>query len=121
MIPLSILFENTRFKEVLADTKKQAKEYTKKITTVAADKLHKEFEKDLISQGFIIEELKLNVGQFRGHSYFSSCKMTLRPKGRIFTEESQTSKLLAYLKETYSSKFKFKAIDSQGNVKFSIR
>ena len=121
MIASDILFEGVRFKEVLADTRAKGKETAKKLIDAEAKKLEAELRKDLESQGLIISELTLKTGRFRGFFYFSTCKIIAKSKNRKYESEEDASKLLEYLRSTYSTKFKFKSISEDGEVTLNLR
>lgn len=118
-IPRDILFEATEFKETMKDARARGKEYLKKISLEEVEKLKRRLYNDL-SQKYVIEDLTMKPGQFRGIQYISTCKFWARPRNGYFKSEEDVQELLEYLKEKYSKKFKLKSVED-GKAKLSIR
>jgi len=117
MIPIEILFEADEFKDAMKDAREQGKELAAKVSAEKAKELESKLSKDLKSKGLIVSELSLSLGKFKGFHYVSSCKITTKIKSQEFVD-----KLLNYLKDTYSPKFKLKSYDEETNeAHFNLR
>ena len=110
------------FKDRLSDIRKQGKQLIQKLSKQESGELEKTLRKDLTSKGFTVSELILKLGRFRGNYFVTTCKITLKPKNRKFQDENDSTitKLLNYLKEKYSHKFKIKSVEN-GEAKFNVR
>jgi len=113
-LSVSALLEDNKFKEVLKDARKKAKDWEKELSREALVKVEKELKKDINSKGATVQEIKLSLGNFRGYSFVTSAKISIK------VPESKAEKLLDYLKDAYSSKFKLKSY-ADGVAKYNVR
>jgi len=97
------------FVDVIHDEKEKFKKLLNDEIDIEITKLEKKLKKDLASKGFKVISCDLKIGNFRGHPYITSAKMILEFK-------SNHNKLLSYLQETYSDKFKLKNVDKDKNI-----
>ena len=83
------LNEANIFKDILSDVRKKGKDLIQKLSKKAAIELEKDIRKSLTEKGLIISNLKLSLGKFRGSYFVTSCKLSVKPKGRIFKTDTQ--------------------------------
>ena len=107
------------FKDTLKDVRKKGKDIIYKMSKDAVEDMGKTLRKDLESK-YTVSQLDIKLGRFRGISFITSCKLSIKPKGGEVTDEAQVETLLKYLQDKYSPKFKLKSI-SNGEAHFNVR
>lgn len=95
------------------------RERIKKLKSIESEKLRVKMEKtllgDLRGKGLTVEG-GLSLGQYRGSKFVTSAKLKV---GRLTQE--QAGKLLRYLQQKYSPKFKLKSFAEDGIATYNIR
>lgn len=111
----------TLFEQAFFDIREKAKEYKKEKGQKAIAILEKQLKGDIQSKGLIVQSISVKLGRFRGSQFVTSAKLFLTAK-KPFRDESDARliKLLAYLQQTYSPKYKLKSV-KDGVAVFNIR
>lgn len=118
-IPAHILFEENEFKEVMTAARKKGTDYIKKLSDAGLKTLKVDLMKDL-STNYVVSNLDMKLGRFRGINFVTTSKLSLKPKTGKFEKDEDAADLLAKLKDKYSPKFKLKSIQD-GIANFNIR
>ena len=104
----------TLFEQSFYNLRNEMKDLKHDAALKVIKKIEDSMHQDLTQKGYIVKDLELKLGRFRGNDYISSAKLHIVTKN----EESQT--FLNYLQSTFSPKFKLKKIEN-GVEEFNIR
>jgi hypothetical protein len=112
---------DTLFEQVFFDIREKAKEQKKKEGQKAVAALEKKLKADLQGGGIIVQSASVKLGKFRGSQFVTSAKLFLTAK-KPFEDENdkRLQKLLTYLQQTYSPKYKLKSV-KDGVAVFNVR
>lgn len=107
------------FKDKINEVKERAKKLKQEGSKKAVAEMEQILRKDLASKGFQAE-VSLKLSKFRGSPFVTSGIILISKP--VFTDvnDKMILKLLSYLQEKYSPKYRFKGIDN-GITKFNIR
>lgn len=115
----SFLNEENLFKDAMSDVREKGKDYIKKLSKAKVKELESKLKADL-ERKYIISNLDMKLGRFRGMFFVTSCKISAKPKSGEFESEEDAKELEEFLQTEYSPKFKLKSV-SDGIANLNVR
>lgn len=104
------------FKGVFFDIREKAKELKEKWSQEARTNLQNTLIKDLKSKGVVVHSADVKLGKYKGSRFVTSAKLKVN-----VGDEASANKLLAYLQQKYSPKYKLKGVTEDGTADYNVR
>jgi hypothetical protein len=106
---------NTLFEQAFFDLRLKMKDLKHDAALKVIKKIEDSMRHDLIQQGYIVKDLELKIGSFRGSDYVTTAKTHIQ-----MNDEKKANELATYMQQKYSPKFKFKGLENS-IAEFNIR
>lgn len=105
------------FKSTFSDIRSKAKKWKKEQSKLAVKYIRNTMIKELKNKGIDILFLKLSLGRYRGSHFITSAKLSIK-----CDSNEKAEKVLNFLTNNYSPKFKLKDYDEEDKIaKYNVR